>query len=557
MEKRAILAFILSFLVFIIWAKFFMPKTVTPVDNKNVIEEQIEKKSKPVENTKVQPSAEQDTARNAEEAAENTSSIKEKEITVETPLYSATFSNRGPALTGFKLKKYRETVDPNSPPVELFTAQKYIKNYISFYFNNPDLKNSDRLIFSTEKDSIVLKPDQKKEDLSFVYVAPDGIRIEQVFSFSPEKYDIGVDIKITNKSGEPIKGNIESVINDLPPQGKSRYYSFTGAAVYLNNKMKEYKASKLEGKNKPDLTGNIDWFAYESDYFITAVAPEETKETRFTGLLQPSGVVTANLFSAPVELPPSYEASKKYSMFVGPRDTRIIKKFGHNLYAAMDYGFFDIVAKPLHAALVFFNGFVHNYGVSIILLTILIKIIFWPLTHKSQKSMKQMQKLQPLMKKLREKYKDNREMMNKELMGLYRTYKVNPMSGCLPMVIQIPVFFALYRVLENSIELRHAPFFLWINDLSAPDRLFTLPSWVPWIHPPGIPVLTLLMGVSMFIQQKMQPMMGDPSQAKMMMFMPVLFTVMFINFPSGLSLYWLTQNILSIGQQYYINKKSD
>ena len=162
------------------------------------------------------------------------------------------------------------------------------------------------------------------------------------------------------------------------------------------------------------------------------------------------------------------------------------------------------------------------------------------------------------MKKIREKYKDNREMMNKELMGLYRTYKVNPMSGCLPMLIQIPVFFALYRVLGSSIELRHAPFFLWINDLSAPDRLFNLPFHIPFMNPPyGIPVLTILMGASMFIQQKMQPMMGDPSQAKMMMFMPLIFTVMFINFPSGLSLYWLTQNILSIGQQYYINKKSD
>ena len=557
MEKRAILAFILSFLVFIIWAKFFMPKTVTPVDNTK-IEEQLEKKPTPVESTKSQPAAEQNNIQNAGEAPEIASSVDEKNITVETPLYTATFSNKGPSLTGFKLKKYKVTVDPNSPPVELFTAQKYIENYISFYFNNPGLKNRDKLIFTTEKDSIVLGAGQKRQDLSFVHVSPDGIGTELVFSFFPDRYDILLNIKITNTSGKPINGNIESVINDLPPKGKSRYYSFTGAAVFFNNELKDFKPDKLDDKKKPDLTGNIDWFAYENDYFITAVAPEETKGARFTGLLQSSGVVTADLFSAPIELPPSSVISKKYSLFVGPRDTRIIKKFGHNLDAAMDYGFFDIVAKPLHAVLLFFNGFVHNYGISIILLTIIIKIIFWPLTHKSQKSMRQMQKLQPLMKKIREKYKDNREMMNKELMGLYRTYKVNPMSGCLPMLIQIPVFFALYRVLGSSIELRHAPFFLWINDLSAPDRLFSLPFHIPFMDPPyGIPVLTILMGASMFIQQKMQPMMGDPSQAKMMMFMPLIFTVMFINFPSGLSLYWLTQNILSIGQQYYINKKSD
>jgi YidC/Oxa1 family membrane protein insertase len=171
--------------------------------------------------------------------------------------------------------------------------------------------------------------------------------------------------------------------------------------------------------------------------------------------------------------------------------------------------------------------------------------------------MKEMQKIQPLMAKLREKYKDNKEQMSKELMGLYRTYKVNPMSGCLPMIIQMPVLFAMFRILGNSIELRHAPFMLWINDLSAPDRLFHFPFKIPFMqNPAGIPVLTLLMGASMLLQQKMTPMSGDPSQQKMMMLMPIIFTVMFINFPSGLVLYWLVQNIISIGQQYRILKKA-
>jgi YidC/Oxa1 family membrane protein insertase len=193
-----------------------------------------------------------------------------------------------------------------------------------------------------------------------------------------------------------------------------------------------------------------------------------------------------------------------------------------------------------------------NYGWAIIVLTILVKIIFWPLTHKSYKSMKDMQKLQPKMAKIREKYKDNREMMNQEMMALYKTYKVNPMGGCLPMVIQIPVFFALYSLLGYAIELRHAPYLLWINDLSAPDRL-PIGVMIPYVGY-GIPVLTLLMGASMFIQQKMTPTTGDPTQAKIMLFLPVVFTFMFINFASGLVLYWLVNNVLSIGQQYYINK---
>ena len=162
------------------------------------------------------------------------------------------------------------------------------------------------------------------------------------------------------------------------------------------------------------------------------------------------------------------------------------------------------------------------------------------------------------MAKIREKHKNNKEQMNRELMGLYKTYKINPMGGCLPMIIQIPVFFALFRILGSSIELRHAPFFLWITDLSAPDRLFSFDvSSIPLMQPPyGIPVLTIIMGATMFLQQKMSPPMGDPSQAKMMKFMPIAFTVIFINFSSGLVLYWLVNNIISIAQQYYIQKKS-
>jgi YidC/Oxa1 family membrane protein insertase len=202
------------------------------------------------------------------------------------------------------------------------------------------------------------------------------------------------------------------------------------------------------------------------------------------------------------------------------------------------------------------HDFIPNYGIAIIILTLLIKIVLWPLGAKSYKSMSEMKKIQPLMKEIREKYKDDKKKMNEEVMALYRTYKINPLGGCLPMVVQIPVFFALYRMLYQAIELRHAPFFLWINDLSAPDRLFDFGFSIPFMQPPyGIPVLTLVMGASMILQQKMSPPMGDPAQAKMMMLMPVVFTVIFINFSSGLVLYWLVNNIFSIAQQYYTQKK--
>jgi YidC/Oxa1 family membrane protein insertase len=217
---------------------------------------------------------------------------------------------------------------------------------------------------------------------------------------------------------------------------------------------------------------------------------------------------------------------------------------------------FDLLAKPCLWLLNYIYSVIPNYGVAIIILTILTKILLWPLGTKSYKSMSQMKKMQPLIQEIREKYKDDRKKMNEAVMGLHKTYGINPLGGCLPMVVQIPFFFALYRMLDQAIELRHAPFFGWITDLSAPDRLFNFGFSIPFMDPPyGIPVLTLVMGATMLWQQKMTPATGDPTQAKMMMLMPVVFTFIFINFSSGLVLYWLVNNVLSIGQQIYTQKK--
>ena len=205
----------------------------------------------------------------------------------------------------------------------------------------------------------------------------------------------------------------------------------------------------------------------------------------------------------------------------------------------------------------FLYKFIPNYGVAIILLTIIIKLLFWPLGSKSYKSMNEMKKIQPLLAGIKEKYSNDKKRMNEEVMGLYKTYKINPLGGCLPMVAQIPVFFALYRMLYETIELRHAPFMFWIKDLSAPDRLFSFAFSIPFMEPPyGIPVLTIIMGATMFIQQKMTPAVGDPTQAKMMMILPFVFTVIFVNFSAGLVLYWLLNNVISILQQYIISRKT-
>jgi len=552
MEKRTILAFILSFLVLLTWSFLYQPKQEPMVpEDEGIHEKSAQTIPEPVKPPDLKPSISPETDQIKSEMI--TPGIKEKEIRVETPLYKAIFSNAGATIKSFQLKEYFLTMEHDSPLIEMAHPKDGIKDYFKADFSYQSNPRDKDITYSVNEESIHLDTGSAPRDLTFSHIRSDGVSIDQVFRFYPDTYDIDLIIKLTNRLGYQIEGNITAYLQNLPPDKKSSYYAFNGVALLLNDKLEKLKPKDL--KEETYHSGRIDWVAYEDDYFISAIIPEDQSNGRFMGQLLPSGIIKAAYITPTVALRPLEQISSRFTLFMGPRDVDILKQLDKKLDKAINFGFFDIIARPLHFTLRLFNRYVHNYGISIIILTILIKILFWPLTHKSYKSMKEMQKLQPLMAKIREKYKNNKGQMQKELMGLYKTYKVNPMGGCLPMVIQIPVFFALFRILGNSIELRHAPFLFWINDLSAPDRLFNFPFNIPFMSPPyGIPVLTLLMGASMFIQQKMTPTPGDPAQAKMMMFLPVIFTVMFINFPSGLVLYWLTNNILSIGQQYRIKK---
>ncbi|MDY7039205.1 MAG: membrane protein insertase YidC, partial [Thermodesulfobacteriota bacterium] len=446
--------------------------------------------------------------------------------------------------------------DPHSPLIELAQLKKNEEDFIGFNFDRQSNPKYVKGTYQVNNDSLHLGHESFPQDLTFTSTMSDGVIINQTFRFFPDKYHIDVLIKLTNNTENQIQGNLKAHLRNPPPKEKKSYYSFIGVALLLDDELETIEPKDM--KEEKYYSGRIGWLAYEDDFFMAAIIPDDQSKASFKGRLLPSDIIGATYISQSILLKRGEQTTSSFTLYLGPRDLGILKELGKKLDLAINFGFFDIIAKPLLYVLRYCNQYVKNYGLSIIILTILIKILFWPLTQKSYKSMKEMQKLQPLMVKIREKYKDNKEQMNKEIMGLYKTYKVNPMGGCLPMIIQIPVFFALFRILGNSIELRHAPFFLWINDLSAPDRLFTLPISIPYMTPPcGIPVLTLLMGASMFIQQKMTPTPGDPTQAKIMMFLPIIFTVMFINFPSGLVLYWLTNNILSIGQQYRIKKSKD
>jgi YidC/Oxa1 family membrane protein insertase len=281
------------------------------------------------------------------------------------------------------------------------------------------------------------------------------------------------------------------------------------------------------------------WTGFQTKYFISAIVPLAGAVERVR--IEKTNAAVENIIESPyLSIPVGGTGAFDFIAYFGPRDVEILGGVGHQLSRAIDFGFFSPIAKPLLHVLKFFYSFVGNYGISIIILTGIIKILFWPLTQKSYSSMKAMQKLQPEMQKIREKYKNDRERMNREIMEMYKSKRVNPLGGCLPMIVQIPVFFALYKVLMDSIELRHAPFALWIMDLSAKDPYYVTP---------------LIMGASMFVQQKMTPTTMDPMQAKIFMIMPVVFTFMFLNFPSGLVIYWLVNNLLTILQQYFINRK--
>jgi len=552
MEKRTLMAFVLSFLVLVGWSYLFSPEreyTPRPESQPQKAHEPAAEQAAPPQ---IQQSAEQP---GLQPMGEPTSRAERKLVEVDTPLYNVVISTEGPTFTSFKLKNYRRTGDPNSPLIEIVSLSPEQALPLQIGYVPEGSRNTPPAICEVDQESLVINETGSPKELVFRSRSTGGMESVYTFRFFPDRYSIKLDIEIRNLTGNPINGSFTSRLRYLPPEADKGYYAFRGLAVLVDGKLKELKIKKVH--EEENIEGTINWLAYENEYFLSAIVPETQANSLFTGTKLLSGILEGVHTPEPVSIQPAGAVSSEYSVFFGPRDMGVLKAEGNNLAKAVNFGWTDIIAKPLLYILRFFDNFFHNYGLSIIFLTILVKILFWPLTHKSYKSMGEMKKLQPRLMKLKEKYKNDRQAMNKEMMTLYRTYKINPMSGCLPMIIQLPVFFALFRVLGSAIELRHAPFFLWIDDLSAPDRLFSFPFSVPLMSPPyGVPVLTLLMGASMFLQQKMTPTPGDPAQAKMMMMLPLIFTFFFINFPSGLVLYWLVNNLISIGQQYHIMKRS-
>ena len=542
---RAFLAIVLSFLILVGYQYFFV-KPVPQQPQSSSQSQQV-----PVNPGKETTPPPAGAASAASSQPSVTIDPNAKDITVDTPLYTAIIKEQGGGFKSFVLKQYRATMEKNSGPMQLVPGKDPANLPVLFSLDNGEAASLP--FFKADKAGISLNAQQEAAHLVMTVLLADGVKIVRTLIFHRDSYLVESEYKVENSTDKPIQVSPALSLTNEPFAHAidSSKNLFAGPTAYVNGALVETKAKKLTD-GPVVLQGKVSWAGYVDNYFMTSVVP--TTGNANTVTVQGSEQQARTVIAEGAQTLPAHGAkSFAYTMYFGPKKLQVLQTAGHDLDQAVNYGWFDVLAKPMLWLLNFFYQYIGNYGIAIILVTVLIKLTFWPITQKGMKSMKNMQKLQPKISKLKEKFRDDPAKMNQEMMGLYKTYKVNPVGGCLPMLIQIPFFFALYRVLMAAIELRHAPFMLWINDLSAPDRL-GIGVDIPYLH--GIPILTLLMGASMYLQQKMSPTTADPAQARIMQFLPVIFTFMFINFASGLVLYWFINNLLSILQQQLINRQN-
>jgi len=541
-NKNLILAMVLMLAVWLGFSFLFPP---VPKDQQQpVASERVQQGD--AKEVKAQPSAALPATEVKETAVAEGASVSvtestapAREIIVETAKYQAVFTTRGARLVSFNLKDYRETAAKDSPPVQMYTAGP--DRYATLRTTGSEgFALSGDAPFETSAQGVIEVAANDKVNLSFKHVAANGMQYVKTFVLHGNLYTIDSGLELRNTSPTAQRGTINlAMVQYWDDSSETDSYSFTGPASLVKGKIEEVKIDNLK-EGSVAYSQDIGWTSFQNKYFLSVVVPGDKTVARVQ--IQRNGDAIENLVESPdITLQSGEQRQLDYLVYIGPKDPEQLKAAGHQLDQVVHFGFFNILAQPLFMVLTFFYGFFKNYGISIILLTVLIKLLFWPLTHKSYASMKSMQKLQPEMQKLRDKFKNDKERLNKEMMALYKTHSVNPLGGCLPMIVQIPVFFALYQVLLNSIALRHAPFAFWLMDLSAKDPYYITP---------------LLMGASMFVQQKMTPTTADPMQAKIFMAMPLIFTFMFLNFPSGLVIYWLVNNLLTILQQYFIHRKA-
>jgi YidC/Oxa1 family membrane protein insertase len=531
MEKRLIIAVLLS--IGVLYAYSFIFPTAKPLPSGPAAAKQgvVSSAQAPVQGVVAQAAPVQPLPAGVSQPVASA-----RDITVDTDLYSAVFSSQGAGLKKLVLKKYKETLGPQGKDIVLVNETAPAR--YALLTDSREFGIAPSTVFNVSGDNLKLGQGSKGT-LEFTTVTPQGIQFKKVYSFSGDSYRIALTEELQNSGPAKMDGSLHLLQNDRVAEhkGEGRYEVY-GPSTLAADKVNTDKLDNLL-KTAAQYDKGVIWSAFADKYFVEAIIAEKGSIAAVRMTRPGTDALLRDISTPVISVAPGQAASVAYSLYYGPKDLDILKAQGNRLEEVIDYGWFAPVSKPLIYALKFLYKYTGNYGFAIIIITFILKLLFFPLTHKSYKSMKEMQKLQPKMAELKEKFKNDRDAMNKAVMELYKTHKVNPMGGCLPMVVQIPVFFGLYRALMYSIELRHAPFMFWITDLSAKDPYLVTP---------------IVMGITMFIQQKMTPSNMDPIQAKMMLALPVVFTFMFLNFPSGLVVYWLVNNVLTIAQQMYINK---
>jgi len=492
-NRNLLIALLIATLLIVGYTYFFLPNTNEP--------------SKTTSNKPIK----QKNLSNIQLKTGKQNKLHEKLITIDTKFYTIKISSLNGTIKSLILKKYTL----NKKKIELVKSEGYYGALETVFKDKPIEAMEQEIPYKPNSYSVQLKGDRNTKKL-ILTKTKDNITIVKTFTFRNGIYAFDFSVKVL-KNGKPLKEEFSVYAGpDLGDLEKKKYSHLGAVALVDSDKIKTDK------KIEPDQ--NIHWIALESKYFCLAFLPVHSNSllagyTKFND----GHYIYANL-TTPAQL----------EIYAGPKSKETIAPVDHHLDKIIRFGMFGFIGKPLLYILNWLYSIFGNYGVAIIVLTLIIRIIFYPLSFKSYKSMREMAKLQPKLKELQAKYKGKPDQLNKATMELYRKHKVNPFGGCLPIIIQIPVFFALYNVLLNAIELRGAPFVWWITDLSSKDPYYILP---------------IIMGITMYIQQKLTPATGDPTQQKIMMFMPIIFTIMFMGFPSGLVLYWTTNNVLTLIQQ--------
>jgi len=533
--KRLVLFVIFSFSILMLWEAWQRDHTLQPVQQT----EQAQSRQNAIDPAVPQPA----TGQPAAPAAVQESGFalqKGQRIRVQTDMVQAEIDTTGADLRRLELLKHRDNDDIKKSFV-LLDDSKLPTVYVAQSGLIGSGLPTHKSVFTASSNNYVMQPGQDKLEVRLSWVGDQGVQVDKVYTFHRGSYAFDLHYEIHNGSAAAVDTSVyyQIVHDSQSAQGSKMMPTFTGAAYFTE--ADKYKKVKFDDMKKSNLSKNASdgWIALVQHYFVGAWIPKQGMAREYYTKQLSDNIYSMGAVSSLGTVAPGASVTADARFFAGPQEQQHLKAVAPGLEYVVDYGWLTVIASPLFWVLSMIQKFVQNWGVAIILLTVLLKLAFYPLSAKSYKSMAQMRELAPRLQRLKEQFGDDRQKMHQAMMELYKTEKINPMGGCLPILVQIPVFIALYWVLLGSVEMRHAPFTLWIHDLSAVDPYYVLP---------------ILMGITMIIQTRLNPTPPDPIQAKVMMIMPVVFSAFFFFFPAGLVLYWLVNNVLSIAQQWHINR---